>query len=440
VADKENWKQRYLDETREWDATLALLRKAVSRLAIVAEGSSSGMNRTLQRIQKHARAGADESLFVALEELSQQLRRRELEESAEGEDRDRLYGADPSLRDVLLSILDELAVAQPVAGAVDTLRDALRDDPDVNTARMLNRIISELRSIIQRISHDKQALQQLMQEVSQELGDITEVLAEDRSGLQDGHDQAMALHDIMDSGVQKIQGQLDTALDVDALKETVSHSLEGIRAGIADFLAKDVARLADAEARNQALQTRIGRMERETQHLQRKLNRNREKLMRDALTGARSRLAYDEEIAQELSRFRRYKEAFCLGVLDIDYFKRINDNFGHAAGDKALTLVASQLLERIRDTDQLFRVGGEEFVLLLPRTDLAGAEPLVESIRKAVGESGFHFEGEPTPITLSAGLTEVIAGDDAESLFARADDAMYRAKKAGRDRLVTIAV
>ncbi|MDP5069647.1 MAG: GGDEF domain-containing protein, partial [Congregibacter sp.] len=269
-------------------------------------------------------------------------------------------------------------------------------------------------------------------------GHLSKALGDEYSGLREGRDQALAMQAVMNAGVEQIQSRIATESDITALKAGVSQSLEGIRKGLSDFIEKDAERFLSSEARNEELRTRLQKMEDETRELQQKLDRNREKLMRDTLTGAHSRLAYDEMLAQEMSRFRRYQETFCLVMLDIDFFKRVNDSYGHAAGDKALQLVASIVSERIRESDYLFRVGGEEFVLLLPRTQLDAAVPLIETIRLAVGDSGFHYENKPVQITLSAGLTPVHQEDTPETLFARADDAMYRAKKAGRNRLVSL--
>jgi len=304
---------------------------------------------------------------------------------------------------------------------------------------VLSRIVAEIRGIIERISADKHELEALVQEVSVELGDITGVLQSDQAGLASGRKDSQRLHELMHEGVARIQEHIETESDIEQLKQGVSSSLDGIRRAIRVFADSDAQRLAEAERRNEELQQRVKRMEEESVQLQKRLQRKREQLMEDTLTGVRSRLAYDESLAQELGRFRRYGEPFCLAVLDIDYFKKINDGYGHSAGDKALRLVAQQIGERVRETDLLFRIGGEEFVLLLPRTAIDAAQPLVEEVRGAVGSSGFHFEGRPVPITLSAGLTDARADDTAETIFARADDAMYRAKKGGRDRLVVLS-
>ncbi len=177
-------------------------------------------------------------------------------------------------------------------------------------------------------------------------------------------------------------------------------------------------------------------MEMESSELQQKLSENRQKLMFDTLTGVRSRLSYDEILEQELTRWSRYRETFSFALLDIDHFKAVNDQFGHNAGDKALQTVAKMMSKHIRKTDFLFRIGGEEFVLLLPKTTLQNAQPLVEKIRASVGSSSFHFKQQRVDISLSAGLTAITSEDSAESIYERADKALYEAKNSGRDQLI----
>ena len=497
MSDTEDWKQRYLSEAREWEATERRLRRAIGRLAIAAEGSSSELDALLARVQEALRTGSDQDLDGAIEEVSRLVRRHELTSAPTqapapipGSDRpspsdfcleliDALElrperraslrgfresllslppeqclaqlarelsstiaeteSAEGDVQAVLLALVDEVAVVQPGLGSLQTLRDTLQRAADPDWHTVLSRIIAEIRSIIERISADKHELETLVQEVSVELGDITGVLQSDQARLVSGREDTQRLHELMHEGVSRIQKHIETESDIEELKKGVSSSLEGIRRAITDFADSDARRLAEAERRNGELQERVRRMEDESARLQKRLQRKREQLMEDTLTGVRSRLAYDESLAQELSRFRRYHEPFCLAVLDIDHFKKINDSYGHSAGDKALRLVAQQVGERVRETDLLFRIGGEEFVLLLPRTTIDAAEPLVDAVRDAVGGSGFHFEGRPVPITLSAGLTAARGDDTAETIFARADDAMYRAKKGGRDRLVVLA-
>ncbi|GAB5413202.1 MAG: hypothetical protein Cons2KO_08050 [Congregibacter sp.] len=467
MTGSDDWKTRYLNEAAVWEASEELLHRVLSRVLRAAEGNSEALDAVLAKIQTHAKARDDKLLAASLDELTKVIRDEALSRKTPRDGDSRRAEAKPTpdaepatrknsdggtsgpadkgagntaadVREVLVTLIDEVSATQPGSGSLDTLREKLKRDGGRNWHKVLDRVVDEIRQMIQRINSDKLALEQLMIEVSDELGGISQVLVDDHSGLIESREQATALRDVVADGVSRIQSHVDAATDISKLKEGVSQSLEDIRNGIAEFVQKDSARFAAAEASNLELQARVAKIEAESSQLREQLARNREKLMLDTLTGARSRMAYEEVLAQEMNRFKRYGDVFSLAVLDIDFFKRVNDDFGHAAGDKALVLVAGVMGEGIRDSDFLFRIGGEEFVLLLPNTDLSSAEPLVERVRCAVGESGFHYETKPVPLTISAGLTSIKADDTAETLFSRADDALYRAKKAGRDRLQSL--
>ncbi|MGA9335805.1 MAG: GGDEF domain-containing protein [Rudaea sp.] len=152
----------------------------------------------------------------------------------------------------------------------------------------------------------------------------------------------------------------------------------------------------------------------------------------DALTGLDNRRSFFESAPPLLDAARERSRPVCLAVLDIDYFKRINDQHGHAAGDKVLVHVAGLLKAGMRDSDIVARVGGEEFAVLLPQTDLAGAVDIVERLRQDLHRIDLSAEGIP-PISASFGVAE--GGTwSLDELLERADSALYRAKDAGRDR------
>jgi len=159
-------------------------------------------------------------------------------------------------------------------------------------------------------------------------------------------------------------------------------------------------------------------------------------MLRDALTGLPNRLAFEERAKLEQARYRREKQPFCLAVWDIDYFKQVNDTYGHKAGDKALHVVGRTLAKLLREVDMVARFGGEEFVMLLPQTTLENALPVVERMRATIEKTPFRYKDEPLKITLSCGITEYREGEAMEQTFERADRALYRAKNEGRNRCV----
>jgi diguanylate cyclase (GGDEF)-like protein len=154
----------------------------------------------------------------------------------------------------------------------------------------------------------------------------------------------------------------------------------------------------------------------------------------DSLTGVKNRTAFDSNFRRDMEINRRNLTDLSIIVLDIDFFKRFNDRYGHAVGDLVLQQVAKTVEQTIRSSDALYRVGGEEFVVVLNATDLKGAKLLAERIRERV--AALNIEGlKNTKVTLSLGVSLMREDDIPQSLFERADLALYQAKRGGRDQV-----
>ena len=151
----------------------------------------------------------------------------------------------------------------------------------------------------------------------------------------------------------------------------------------------------------------------------------------DPLTGLYNRAKFDESLASESARSRRYNSPLALIIFDVDHFKQVNDNYGHPIGDDVLVRLSEIVLASIRETDLLARWGGEEFVILAPGQDGPTAYQAAEKLRAAIEQATFSAVGR---ITCSFGIAEFLAGDSAAALVARADNALYQAKKRGRNR------
>jgi len=154
---------------------------------------------------------------------------------------------------------------------------------------------------------------------------------------------------------------------------------------------------------------------------------------KDPLTGVKNRGAFNDTIKREIEVARRHGSSLSMIVLDIDYFKRINDSYGHSVGDCILKKLANCTSQSIRGTDMLFRYGGEEFVVLLPNTDDKGAFRLAQRIRRKIEKSDCDCEGRTINLTVSAGVACLGENDTAHDLFVKADTALYAAKADGRN-------
>lgn len=155
----------------------------------------------------------------------------------------------------------------------------------------------------------------------------------------------------------------------------------------------------------------------------------------DDLTGVGSRLNLEKTLQRELESALRYEQPLSLIMLDIDHFKDINDNYGHTLGDEILKALGELLSETNRGSDMAFRYGGEEFILILPKTTLPGARITAERLRRAI-ERNIQLQCElDEPVTVSFGIANYFYGETKENLLARLDSALYQAKKEGRNRV-----
>ena len=169
---------------------------------------------------------------------------------------------------------------------------------------------------------------------------------------------------------------------------------------------------------------------------------NQEELERianlDSLTHIPNRRAVLRKLEDAMAYVRRYHEDLCVIMLDLDNFKIVNDTYGHVTGDDVLEKVASVMRRRLRETDTVGRYGGDEFLIILPKADATAAETAAERLRETLAATEMTYTGSPIfRITVSQGLTCYKPGDDSSSLIARADEALYKAKQNGRNRVAT---
>jgi len=156
----------------------------------------------------------------------------------------------------------------------------------------------------------------------------------------------------------------------------------------------------------------------------------------DPLTGLANRRYATARLREEIARSRRYGHPIAVCLIDIDHFKKINDTLGHQAGDEVLVRVASEIASATRASDLVVRWGGEEFLVVFPETDLERASLIMERFRAHLASVALEAYGQRVPVTVSGGVAELRDGDTADDLVNRADEGLYAAKEAGRNRLL----
>jgi len=171
-------------------------------------------------------------------------------------------------------------------------------------------------------------------------------------------------------------------------------------------------------------------------NMQNELAETRQLLNEDALTGALNRRGLDQTLAREIARCQRNDGKLSLAMVDLDYFKRINDEHGHEAGDQMLIHFTALIRSVLRKSDALVRYGGEEFTLVLPDTDPRGALLVLGRLQQLMQKSPLFYEGKNINTTFSAGVAGLGKEENGHALLRRADEALYKAKASGRNKII----
>lgn len=242
--------------------------------------------------------------------------------------------------------------------------------------------------------------------------------------LADFSETTTGYQDKMEHCVAKIS----QATDITQISDVLAEVMQETRA-----IQMNAQRSRD-ELREMRL--RVEETEREVNRLQGELAQASDLVRQDPLTGALNRKGMEEALEREVSRVSRHESSLCLAMLDIDNFKKLNDTYGHQVGDAALVHLTNVIRETIRPQDTLARYGGEEFVILLPETPLDEGVTAITRLQRELTRKFFMNKNEKMLITFSAGVAELADQEQVNLALKRADDAMYLAKRAGKNRVV----
>jgi diguanylate cyclase len=310
-----------------------------------------------------------------------------------------------------------------VRGQCDNLQARLgadlREGISVRGVRAASALLAETRQQQQRVRDERQAartaLKQLIQDMLLEVGEL---------------------------GEHTGRFQLATARHADAIER--ADSLQGL-AGVVKALLDDArvvqTVVSQTQLRLQADHARATELEAKVRELEAELRRLSDEVSTDALTQVANRRGLMQAFEAESARQQRLHEAggdpvppLSVGLIDIDNFKKLNDSLGHAAGDQALKALAAAVRERLRPADHLARFGGEEFVVLLPATEVIEAQQVLTRLQRSLSEALFLHDGREVFVTFSAGVSDWRPGEPLQSTLERADEALYEAKRSGKNR------
>ena len=349
----------------------------------------------------------------------------------------------PSVAGFCLQLIETLQFPADFDDTVQTLRDSIVTHYEANafdlahSAQVLNDIAGLITATRNKLEQEKQDLQEFLRQLTDRLKDIDQHLAGAESHSKQSISSRLSFGDMVEAQMKGIESSVQDAAELNQLKSLVQDRLDAIRTHIVTYQQSEEKTQRDLLDALAASNARLHDMEMETEQLRARLMQEHAQAIHDKLTGIYNRLAYEERMAQEIERWKRYKQPLVLLVFDVDHFKSINDTYGHRAGDKALKLIAQTLQKNIRATDFLARYGGEEFVVLMPETDISAAMGVANKLRESVQAIHFNYQEKALSVTISCGATQLNKGDTPERAFQRADGFLYQAKQQGRNRCIT---
>ncbi|KNX80775.1 DeoR faimly transcriptional regulator [Pseudomonas sp. 250J] len=337
------------------------------------------------------------------------------------------------IEQTLIGLLDDLSLPERHKAQALEMRE--RVSRGLNWYELIP-VLDDLAVLMLAITDSGQhEFEAYLQQLNERLETFQSHLHEASAGHADNSSAARELDSQLREQVDGLQSSVQGAVDVDSLKHILENRLEGLLVTMDDHQHERDRREHELASRLQGLAERVASMEQEALGYREHLEEQRQKAMIDPLTGLPNRAAWSEQVEREVLDWQENGGHLAMAILDLDHFKRINDGYGHLAGDKVLKIVADQLRKRLRGRDFIARFGGEEFVLLLPQTSPPAAAQVAETLRAAIEACPFHFKGERVVITTSIGISAFRSGERGDQVLKRADEALYRAKELGRNRV-----
>ena len=331
------------------------------------------------------------------------------------EDRKELRSGLLKLLQLMIDNVSELVVDDNwLNGQIGVVRDIVAHPLNLRSISDAER---RLKEVIFKQSQLKHSLIEAKEALKQMLAGFVDHLSEFADSTSDYHDK-------IETCVAKISKAEDISELEDVLAEVISETrIIQINAQRSrDELRASKRRVEEADRRINELQTELEKTSTLVRH--------------DQLTGAFNRRGLEEAFENEVARSQRRKSPLCVALLDIDNFKKLNDSLGHDVGDAALIHLVTVIRETLRPQDTLARFGGEEFIILLPDTPIDDAKKALVRLQRELTKRIFLTDNEKVLITFSAGVTDFRIDDNQTSVTKRADEAMYSAKKTGKNRVV----
>ncbi|MDJ0652734.1 MAG: GGDEF domain-containing protein [Xanthomonadales bacterium] len=335
---------------------------------------------------------------------------------------------------ILLNHVDTDEDLSQIAGGIRKRLDQQLD------AAVLPEIIESIADLADTSKNlERKRFEDFVQKMAEQFDNLERAIQSSAKIESETRESRAEMEQALRTTAKNLKSQIVKSTNLGQLQRAVATEVEDMTQTLEKYHNVEEIRHKKFEASIDLLQAKLGETNAECNELYAEIQQLRIKSQLDALTGLPNRAGFMERAQQEYERALRYGNRLSVALVDIDNFKKVNDRYGHQAGDTVITEVGSVIAGCLRKSDFVCRYGGEEFVILLPETPLDKAFQVAEKIRQAVSKTPFAFRERRVQVTVSVGVSELESNQSISELVEKADVALYGAKSSGRNRAMTSA-
>lgn len=332
------------------------------------------------------------------------------------------------------TILNELALSDVNTKQLSTIKSKLQQS--MSNDSLLDRFFEIFDIIVVDLKNERNTAKAFLSTLSNTLATVQSAVKTTLELNIESNKKQDKLNGLLQKQITEMTSDLGKATSLSNIKIDINEKLTLIASTLQK---KSTLEAEQQHALNQQMQdmaNKVEKLEQQSKTFEKRIKEQQDKSMQDSLTKLANRAAFDDFYAKAMMKFHDNPYELAIVVLDLDDFKRINDTYGHIAGDKTLQVIANTLKKQISDKAFIARYGGEEFVLVISDNDKNSVLQILELIRKQVERLPFKFKNDKVTMTMSIGVSHINENDNIHTSFERADEALYKAKAQGKNQVI----
>lgn len=336
--------------------------------------------------------------------------------------------------DKFSEILDELSLSDINAKQLSTVKAKIK--PGMSNDNLLDRFFEVFDVIVEDLKNERNTAKVFLSTLSDTLSTVQSAVKTTLATSSESGSKHEKLNNMLQKQVGEMASDINNATSLSSIKNDINDKLKQIASTLQKKSEFEKEQNKLLKSQMELMTAKVEALQEESKTFEKKIQEQQAKSMEDKLTRLANRASFDDYYAKTLLQYQSNNFDLAIVVLDLDDFKRINDTYGHTAGDKTLQVIANTLKKHIDKNTFVARYGGEEFVMILSQLDKKQVMNKLDLIRTQITRLPFKFKNDKVSITASIGATHITASDNTHIAFERADEALYRAKGKGKNQVI----